>query len=185
MILDNNLVFSSGQSLITNTSTGSAGILDLATGIVNTGSTYVAPNLSFGNAADFGEDLGVGSGMNNLHIGIYLNSALTSTNSATLNVAFQGAVDPTTNSSGSFSSLTWTTYSETGAITASNLTLNGVIRMAWPHRQIAAGLPRFVRLFYQLPGSTAFSAGSVSSYVMLSRDDWAAGLYPSNFIVAA
>lgn len=184
MILDSLLAFSNAQSLITNTSTGSSAVIDLASGGANTGTTYaVVPNLSFGNAAVFGEDLGTGSGMNDLHIGIYLGTTFLTANSATLNVAFQGAVD---NGGGTFSGLTWTTYSETGAIPAASLVSPGTIRMVWPHRAIAAALPRFVRLLYQLPGSTAFTAGSINyAGVMLSRDDWTAGFYPANFIVGA
>lgn len=193
MILDSTLQFSNAQSLITTTSTGSTFIIDLAAGGATSASTYPtgsALNLTYGNATSFGEDLGIGSGMNNLFVGIYISTAFLTANSATLNVQFQGAAD--SGATGTVSALTWTTYAETGPIAAASLTTasgtpdgSGVIKMWWPHRAIAAALPRFVRLNYALPGSTAFTAGVLSAYVMLSRDDWSAGQYPSNFVVGA
>ena len=188
MIIDNNLVFSNAQSLITNSTTASTFILDLATGATTSASTYSAPNMAFGNlggtATVFGEDLGIGPGYVPQFL-IALGASFVTSTSATLNVAIQGAVD-NQGGAGTFAGLSWTTYDETGAIAAANLLINTSIRMWWPHRAINAGLPRFIRLLYQLPAATAFTAGSVTlAAVVLNRDDWSAGLYPSNFQIGA
>lgn len=182
MILDSNLAFSSAQSLITNASTASTAVLDLATGVCTTSSTYGPPNLTFGTATVFGEDLGIGSGIVP-KFSISLLTSFVTANSATLNVAIQGAID---NGGTTIAGLTWTTYDETGPIAAAQLLLNTSIRMWWPHRQVGAALPRFIRLLYQLPAATSFTAGSINQAILtLTRDDWSAGAYPSNFTVGA
>ena len=185
MILDNTLVFSNGQSLITNASTGSTFIIDLAAGGSTSSTTYPTGsnlNLTFGNAATFGEDLGIGDGAAALHVGVYAGTALVTANSATLQVQFQGSADV---GGGTVASLSWTTYVETDALAGTVLTANTAIaKLWWPHRQVAAALPRFVRLNYLVATGT-FTAGTVSAYVMQARYDWTTGNYPSNFVVAS
>ena len=64
MQTDTNLLFTGGNTgsaqSITSTSVRSTGILDLATGLMNTGTTYSAAPLTQGNASVFAEDLGNG-----------------------------------------------------------------------------------------------------------------------------
>lgn len=183
MILDANLAFSSAQSLITNASTASTNVLDLATGVCTSSASYpITPNLTFGTATVFGEDLGIGSGIVP-KFSISLLTTFLTASAATLNVAIQGAVD---NGGGTIAGLTWTTYDETGPIAAAQLLLNTSIRMWWPHRIVGAALPRFIRLLYQLPAATSFTAGSINLAILtLTRDDWSAGAYPANYTVGA
>lgn len=164
MILDNNLVFSNAISAALTTTTGST-VIDLSGG----------SNFAFGVGSVFGEDLGIGDGPAFPKIGVYVGTAMTSTNSATLQVQFQGSTD----------SSTWTTYMETPAMAASLLAANTCIaKMDWPHRLVGAALPRYVRLNYVV-ATGVFSTGTLSSYVMLQRDDWPLGLYPSGFTVGS
>jgi len=168
MILDNNLVFSNGQASNFTTSTPATTVIDLSGGT----------NFAFGNASVFGEDLGIGDGVAIPRIEVFTGTAMTTATSAKLNIQFQGSTDSTN----------WTTYIETGVLPAAEVAKvnNPIAKMMWPHRQVAAALPRYVRLNYDLSASTGtFSTGTISAYVMLQRDDWPLGLYPSNFVVGA
>lgn len=182
MIIDNNLVFSSSLTLTTDSTTNSY-VLDLATGQMLTGTTYtVTPNLSYGNATYFGEDMGIGD----VAIPIFVNigTAFTTGNAATLNVQVAGG--PQAGVTGTISSdVTFAVYVETGAIAASLLTANANIKLYYPHRKVGASLPRFIRLQYAL-ATGQWTAGTINmAAIVLNRDDWASGLYPSNFVVAA
>lgn len=155
MLMDNQLVFSNAQSLVTAASVAST-VIDLTVQ----------------------EDLGVGGGAATPKIFVQVGTAFVTANSATLNIQFQGSAD----------GVTWTTYAESGALAASTLTAGQrVFGIDWPKR-IASNtpLPRYVRLYYVLPASTAFTAGTLTAAVVLDRDDApdTAGLYASNFVVA-
>ena len=184
MILDNNMVFANALTLTTNSDTASS-VFDLATGQMLTGSTYTAAtalNLVWGNASVFGEDLGIGDGVGVPKFFTNVSTAITTSNSATLNIQLQGAIDA---GGTTISGLTWTTEVETGAIAVANLTLNAVVgKLWWPHRGAGQALPRFIRFNYNL-GTGQFTAGAVSTYGLLDRDDWSTKNYPSNFVVAA
>lgn len=195
---DANLIFSGGSTgsaqAITSSAVGSTGILDLATGQVNTGSTYAASPVytgqqgligSTGNSL-FGEDLGIGP--MRLMLLCVIGTAFT-TGGTSLNIALQGAVDA---SSGSYpanlSSLSWTTYAETGAIAAATLVSAGanakIPLFDWPHRAISASMPRFIRMLYTPVGTLV--AGTIGFCgLVLQRADNPVGLYPSGFTVAA
>lgn len=181
MFLDNNLVFSDGQSLITTTATRSSYIIDLATGtnFLSTATTYVTnPNLNWGpNATAFGEDLGIGDASSPPNVIVLVSTTFTTTNSCTLQVAFQGAVD---DASGTVSGLTWTTYIETDTIAASLLTAGAKAAVfTIPHRKLAAtpAFPRFISLNYVTDHS--FTAGALKSFIDLQNFNWPT--YPSGF----
>lgn len=169
MIMDQNLNFSTAQAI--TASAASTNIIDL-TG-VGSGNT---PNLSFGNASTFGEDLGLGVAGVIPQVIVSITTAFATLTS--LNIAFQGAPDSGSNTPGA-----WTTYGETGAIPVASLTLNGVIRLFWNPVQIAAALPRFIRLFYTVAGSNA-TAGALTANIVINRDDNIVGKYPAGFAVA-
>ena len=194
MQTDTNLLFTGGNTgsaqSITSTSVRSTGILDLATGLMNTGTTYSAAPLTQGNASVFAEDLGNGPWR------MYMIALLstTFTGGTSLNIQIQGAVDA---SSGSYpanlSGLTWTTYAETGAIPVANLiaasaasTRNaGLIHLPdWPHRLIGAAMPRFISLYYVPTGT--FSAGAIGTAGMvMPAPDFDAQFFPSGFSVGS
>lgn len=172
MILDNNLVFSSAQTMAITTSTPSTNVIDLQSGVT----MNVGPNASI-----LKEDLGIGDGVAIPKIGVYTGAtALASPGSATMNIAFQGNA-----SASSAADVNWITYIETGAIAVASLTAYAKIAaFDWPLKQVAAAMPRYVRLLY-VPATATFTAGTVSAYVMLQRDDWTLPLYPSGFSVGA
>lgn len=161
MIIDNQLVFSNGQA---TTGTVGSTVIDLSGGT----------NFTYGNATRFGEDLGIGDGGALPKIAAYVGTANLTTNSATLQIAFQGSTDSTN----------WDTYVETSAITAANLAAgNKVAAFDWPHRATGANLPRYVRLYYTV-GTGAFTTGTIFAAIVLQRDDWPAKYYPANYTVA-
>lgn len=161
MIIDNSLVFSNGQA-----TTGSVGstVIDLSGGT----------NFIYGNASRFGEDLGIGDGEAMPKVAAYVQTANLTTNSATLQIQFQGSTDSTN----------WDTYVETPALAASVLTAGRkVAAFDWPHRGPNQSLPRYVRLNYVV-GTGAFTTGTIFAAIVLQRDDWPANLYPANYTVA-
>ena len=185
MFLDQNEVFSDGQSLVTNAATRSTNILDLMTGttFLATASTYTLAanvNLNFGQTATiFGEDLGVGDPKTLPYFYITSKTGFTTTNAATLAIAIQGAIDP---GDGNVASISWTTYSQTGTLAASLLTANTALwKERWPLRAAGAGLPRFMSVLYTVATGT-MSAGTVSAFIALNID--AQVFYPSGFLVA-
>lgn len=116
----------------------------------------------------FGEDSGIGG--NKPMISINIGTALASGNSATLNVAFQGA--PDTGVGGGYQPGTWQTFNETGAVTVAQGTAGTVLRLEWPPAFPANLSPRFLRLLFQVPAATAFTAGTISSAIVtMVRDD--------------
>lgn len=182
MFLDNNLVFSDGQSLITNTTTRSTYIIDLIEG-KNSGSTYnTTPKLAWSpNQTYFGQDLGIGKEATPRVVGS-VGTAFITANSATLNVAFQGGPDPGT---GTVSDIVFATYIETGELAASVLTANTqVFAYDIPRRKVAAAMPRFLALSYQLPNSTAFTVGTIKAFMLIDDDQFASAQYGSGFVVA-
>lgn len=170
MILDNTLVFSNAQSAAFTADTPSTNVIDLSGGTL----FQWGPNATTqGGSLPFGEDLGIGDGEAFPKVGVYVGTAITTTDSATLNIQFQGSTD----------SSFWETYIETGPLAASLLTAGAAIaKLDWPHRKVASKMPRYVRLNYDIATGT-FTAGTLSAYVMLQRDDWPLGLYPSGFTV--
>ncbi len=152
MILDNQLVFSNPTAI--TATTGSA-VIDLSGGT----------NFTDGNATRFGEDLGIGDGVAMPKVAAYIVAAPLTTNSATLQIAFQGSTDSTN----------WDTYVETRAIPASAMTVGQkVAAFDWPLVSAGFSLPRYVRLNYTV-ATGAFTTGTIFAAITLQRDDWIPG----------
>ena len=161
MIIDSQLLFSNAQSLAITTSTPST-VIDLTGGVA----------LNIGVGTRYGAEMGIGDG-SVPKIAAIIGTALTTTNSATLNIQFQGSTD----------SSTWTTYIESGALAAALLTANTFIaRWDWPIRQIGASLPRYVRMNF-VPATGIFTTGTIFAGIVTDRWDWTTPLYPSGFAV--
>jgi hypothetical protein len=184
MMLDDLLQFSNGQAI--TATAASTNTLDLLTSEKDTTTFTLLPNSTWGNATYFGMDLGIGPGQGDPQIVIHSGTAAFATLTS-LNIQFQGAPNnATAQASGNISDLTFVTYIETGTIGVALLTASTQIaRFAWPKRQVAAALPRFVRLNYVVAGSNA-TAGSLTADVTLAPDDAVAtlGQYPSGYKVA-
>jgi hypothetical protein len=191
---DINLLFTGGNTgsaqAITSSSVRSTGILDLATGLVNTGTTYSASPMTSGNSSTFFEDLG--NGPWRLYLSAFIGT--TFTGGTSLNIQIQGAPDAASGSyPANLSGLSWTTYAETGAIPVANLiaasagTTRGsgqIFLPDWPHRMIAAAMPRFISLYY-VPSGT-FSAGTIATAgVFMPRPDFDVQYYASGFSVSS
>ena len=167
MILDNNLIFSNAVASNFTVTTGSTAI-DLTGGVtMNFGIGALATTIVFG------EDLGRGNGIGSPKIFCDVGTAMTSTNSATLNVQFQGSTDNST----------WTTYVETGAMAATRLTANTrIASFDWPPVPAGVSLPRYVRLNYVV-ATGVFSTGTIFAGVALELNQNNVGLYPENFAI--
>lgn len=190
MQTDFNLIFTGGQfpaQAVTNANVRSQGILDLATGLMidsNVATTYAASPMTTGNASVFGEDLGIGD--EKLPLAVYLGASFAGGTGTSLNIAIQGAVDA---SGGTYpanlSGLTWTTYAESGTQAKAGLTANAKFPMPdWPHRAIAAAMPRFISLLYIEAGTLSIGTIAFAGFV-LQRNDNPVGQYPSGFTVSA
>jgi hypothetical protein len=143
-----------------------------------------APANIIGNALNgvFGADTGVG-GLKAPQINIVIGTAPTTSNSCTLDVAFQGAED--TGATGGYLPGTWQTFNETGPMTVANLTAGTVVRLDWPPAFPAGFNPRFLRLLFQVPTAENFTAGTISSALpVMVRDDQSNKFAAKNFVVA-
>lgn len=165
MILDSNLNFSSAQAITNSAASSTVTAYDESGG-----------NTNIGNVSRFGADFGVGQGKVHPKIVVGISTTFTTTNSATLNIQFQGSTD----------SSSWTTYVETGALAAAVLTSGSVVELEWPRKALGAAMPRYVRLYYTV-GTGVFSAGAVNGNVAITPDGWVgvADQYPSNYTVGA
>jgi hypothetical protein len=161
------LVASAGTNIASN-------ILDLA----GPGVGYADTNI-IGTATVFGTDLGVGS--DRPMVNMVVGTSLTTSNSCTLNVAFQGAIDNGSNQPG-----TWNTFMETGPIAVANLTAGTVFgKFDLAHAFPDLTFPRFLRLLFQVPAAENFSAGTISSAIfVMVRDDYSAANAARNYSVA-
>jgi len=155
----------------------SSQIIDL----IGSGSGTAPANI-IGTRTLFGADMGIGS--DRPMIDVVLGTGLVTGNSATLNIALQGA--PDTGSGGGYLPGTWQTFAESGEITAAQGTANTRvarldIEAAFPENV----LPRYLRLLFQVPASTHFTAGTCSfAIVTSSRDDQSNMYAAKNFKVA-
>lgn len=141
-----------------------------------------APTNLIGTATKFAQDPGVGDGKTIPKLQITTGAAFTTGTAATLNVAIQYAADDGTNNPS-----TWYTAAETGEIPAANLTAAEVIaRLDVPPMppQLASGA-RFMRLLFQIPAGTLFTAGTIAyAGIVPVRDDQANKFAAKNFSVA-
>lgn len=132
-----------------------------------------------GTRTVFGTDFGIGDDRTLLDV--VIGTALTTSNSATLNVAFQGAIDNGSNQPG-----TWQTYVETGPLTAAQGAANTrIARFDWAACFPEGTLPRFARLLFSPAASTHFTAGTCAyALVTPARDDYSVAQAAKNFTVA-
>lgn len=154
MILDSLLYFSSAQTL-NSTTVASTNIIDLSVG----------------------RDMGIGDNPA-LKLAIFVTTAFVLASSTpSLTIQAQGAPD----SGGSPG--TYVTYAESRAYAASDMPLGAkLFPIDWPHRDptLTATFPRFIRLNYLIATST-FSAGAVSAYLTIDRQDGAQ--YPAGLTI--
>jgi hypothetical protein len=130
-----------------------------------------APANIIGNASLFGSDVGVGGIRPELVVAV--GTAFTTGNSATLNVALQAAAD--LGATGSYQPDTWKTIVETGAIAAASLTAGQIIAR-FPFLPVMPSTlrARFLRLLFQVPTATNFTAGTIAyALPTMVRDDLA------------
>lgn len=183
-LMDINLQFSNAQA-ITSTAL-STNAIDLLAGVKTaSASAYTTPAAIIGNVSVYGAEFGIGStgGVPRV-VGNAVAAFTSGGGSATLTVQFQGAKD---SGSGTLSGYSWVTYAQTGTIGQSALTASTrIFSFDWPHRQVAAALPRFVVLNYVV-ASGPMTGGTVTTDIQMGGDDGQATLiqYPSNFTVAS
>lgn len=110
-------------------------------------------------------------------IDIIIGTALATASSATVNVQLQGAEDNGSGSPGSYQ-----TYRETGPITAAQGTAGQRIRLDFAPPFPLNDRPRFLRLNFEIPAGTTFTAGTIlSAQVVTTRDDWYVGQQSRNY----
>lgn len=158
MIIDNNLVFSDAQ--VITTTIASTNAVDLSGGV----------NFVHGNSTYFGEDIGIGDGINIPKIYFTVSEAFVSGTS--LQIAVQGKPD-----GGSYA-----TYVETPAILTANLTLGAQWTLDIPRRIFGETLPRYLQIYYTVVGT--YTLGKMNAGIVLTHGPWDGGVYPSNFTVA-
>jgi len=167
------------QSLVAGAgvSIPSVGTLDL----LGAGVGVAPPNI-IGNATVFGQDSGINAVPPSLIV--TLADALATSNSATLTIAVQGAVD--SGSGGGYMPGTWQTFEQSPAITAAQGTAGArVFRLPFPPAFPSSMRPRFIRLLFIVPSATNFTAGSVGSAIITRSPDEHSNRYaPRNYVVA-
>ena len=186
---DINLIFCTNQNIAGSANVASTGVLDLSEGLMLTGANYDNPSPNFKippNQTIWGEDIGIGP--MRLFMRAYVSQTLPFIGGgATLNVAYQGAVD---NLGGTIAGLTFVTFAETGNyLTAALMTAGAKIPLPDVSRRALAaigaggGNPRFLRLLWQITGT--FTQGTIASAGMfMPSQDNEVGNYGGGFVVA-
>ncbi len=122
----------------------------------------------FGNSAVPGVADAHGIGSKRPELVIAIGTGLVTVTAATLNAQLQGAPDNGVGGAGA-----WSTFGESGPITAAQGVANAIIARLpwlppWPFNQ----RPRFLRLNFEIPAATQFTAGTIGyALVTTSRDD--------------
>lgn len=135
--------------------------------LLGVGAGQASPNI-IGDVSVFGAPDAMGVGGLRPELNVVIGTALTTGTSATLNAALQAAAD-----NGSNQPDTWHTIVETGELTVAQCTAGTVIfRCPWLPPFPANLRPRFLRLLFQVPAGTTFTAGTISSATVVTvRDD--------------
>jgi len=175
---DQNLVLSSAQAITASAQSTNAYDM-LNGGTVAVASGAYTTNSIIGNAAEFGQDLGLGRGVGTPTIEVFSGSG-TPGAATSLQIAAQGAPDAGT---GNTSGVTYVTYIETDAIALASILSS--IRLAafdLPRRQIGNAMPRFIALDYIVVGPN-FTGLTVTAYINLGGTSAQStlGQYPSNY----
>lgn len=141
------------------------------------GVTTTTANQIIGTPAVWGTDFGIGTAK--MQIEVVIGTTFTTSNSSTLDVYFQGAID-----NGSAQPGTWNTFVTTGPIAVASLTNNAIIaRFDYPPAFPANLQPRFIRLLGVVPAATNFTAGTISyAIVVPARDDTAEQYAARNYV---
>jgi hypothetical protein len=139
------------------------------------------PGNIIGTRTLFGADYGIG--VKRPQIDVAVGTAFATSDAATLNVQFQGAVDTGTPT---YQPGAWLTLMETGPISAANLTAQQIIaRFDFMPAFPPGTLPRYLRLFFSVLTGTQFTAGTIAfAIVVMDRDDQANRYAAKNFVVA-
>lgn len=128
-------------------------LFDTATAITTSQDSYNTIDLSIAR------DMGVGE--EPIRVLAQVITAFTTTNSATLTVAFQGSTDD----------VTYTTYAQSRAYAAAELLAGRhLLQINVPRPGGTAAMPRYLKLVYTV-GTGIFSAGTVTSALVLDRQD--------------
>lgn len=138
----------------------------------------------WGNTTVFGQADAMGVGGMRPELIVNVGTAFVTANSATLNAALQAAVD--TGAGGGYLPGTWQTIAETGELTAAQLVAAATImRMPWLPPFPENLRPRYLRLLFQVPAATNFTAGTIANALVTPcRDDQFQKYAAKNFTVA-
>ncbi len=156
MILDALLQFDNAVSLAI--AVGS----QVSTNVIDLGITSGIPTSASGGGA---RDIGIGDDPA-MKLLVQVSTTFTSGGAATLAVALQGAVDNGAGAPAAFSTW-WTSPAYALATLVAGARLYD---MDMPRPPDGIAIPRFLRLNYTIGGATV-TAGNVSSYIVLDRDD--------------
>lgn len=194
MQTDINLLFTGaagvGQSIAGSANVPSTGVYDIQEGLMLTGGIYDNPFAlaKFSPQSNaFGEDLG--NGPMRLYGRAGVSAALPFIGAgATLNIAWQSAVD---NLGGTIAGLNFVTVSETGpTLTAALMVANAMIplpdltRRALFAAGTQGGMPRFLRLLYQITGTFTQGTLTYAGLFPVAARDLDDQYYGGGFIVA-
>ena len=166
---------------------GAAGV-DFSSNIIDllglgVGITAANGNVIVGNAAatPFGAADAMGVGGLRPELLVNVGTAFVTGTSATLNAALQAAADD-----GTGNPSTWQTIEETGELTAAQLTAaQTIMRLPWVPPFPANLRPRFLKLLFQVPAATLFTAGTIANAVVVPcRDDQFQKYAGKNYSVA-
>ena len=95
-----------------------------------------------------------------LQVAIYVTTAFATTNAGTLTIAVQGSTD----------NATFTTYAQSRAYTAGEMTAGAkLLPIELPAKTSGDALPRYYRLNYTV--ANAFTGGAVTAMLVLDRED--------------
>lgn len=156
MILDALLQFDNAVSLAIAAGT------QASTNVIDLGITSGIPTSANGGGA---RDIGIGDDPA-MKLLVLVTTTFTSGGAGTLSVTIQGAVDNASGAPAAFSSW-WASPAYALA------TLNAgsrLLDMDMPRPPDGIAIPRYLRLLYTV-GAATMTAGNVSSYIVLDRDD--------------
>jgi hypothetical protein len=156
MILDGLLTFDSAVSLAIAAGT------QASTNVIDLGISSGIPSSANGGGA---RDIGIGDDPAMKFV-VQVSTTFTSGGAGTLAVALQGAID-----NGSGVPSTFVTWWTSPAFALATLNAGSrLFDMDMPRPPDGIAIPRFIRLLYTVGGAT-MTAGNVSSYLVLDRDD--------------
>lgn len=161
-------------------STNVIDLLGLGVGVVAPNTTSGNPII--GNTTVFGQADAQGVGGIRPELNVTIGTALVAdTGTPTLNVQLQAAADD-----GTGNPSTYQTIGESGTITVAQGTANTLVaRLPWLPPFPENLRPRFLRLNFEIPAGTNFSAGTIASALVTTvRDDWFQRQAAKNYTVA-